>query len=77
MTGTNRARFRGYALVLFGAVLFGVAASLSKLLLNMGLAPVELSFYTQLIAGLLFLPSVRWRMFVRRDWRILLFLGSV
>ena len=77
MTGTNRARFRGYALVLCGAVLFGVAASLSKLLLNMGLAPVELSFYTQLIAGLLFLPSVRWRMFVRRDWRILLFLGSV
>src|SRR5712691_6666551 len=72
VTGTNRARFRGYA-----PVLFGVAASLSKLLLNMGLAPVELSFYTQLIAGLLFLPSVRWRMFVRRDWRILLFLGSV
>jgi drug/metabolite transporter (DMT)-like permease len=77
VTGTNRARFRGYALVLCGAVLFGVAASLSKLLLNMGLAPVELSFYSQLIAGLLFLPSVRRRMFVRRDWWILLFLGSV
>ncbi len=77
MTGTDQARLQGYALVLSGAVLFGVAASLSKLLLNVGLVPVELSFYTQLIAGLLFLPSVRLRMFVRRDWWILLFLGGV
>ncbi len=77
MLETDRARLRGYAFVLFGAALFGVAASLRKLLLNKGLAPVELSFYTQLISGLLFLPSVRRGMFVRRDWWILLLLGSV
>jgi drug/metabolite transporter (DMT)-like permease len=68
---------RGYALVLVGAVLFGLAASLTKILLNMGLAPIEASFYNQLIAGVVFLPTVRWRMFRRRDWWILLFLGSV
>ncbi len=68
---------RGYALVLVGAVLFGLAASLTKILLNMGLAPIEASFYNQLIAGVLFLPTVRWRMFRRRDWWILLFLGGV
>jgi len=77
VTGTDRRRSQGYALVLSGAVLFGVAASLGKLLLNLGLVPVELSFYAQLIAGLLFLPSVRLRMFVRRDWWILFFLGGV
>ena len=77
MSVSNRGRRRGYLLVLAGAVLFGLAAALGKLLLNGGLDPLAASLYSQAIAGILFVPAVRRASFRRSDWRILLYLGGV
>ena len=77
VSASNHSRGRGYLLVLASAVLFGLAAALGKLLLNGGLDPLAASLYSQLIAGLIYIPTVHRASFGRRDWRILLYLGGV
>lgn len=67
----------GYLLILFGAILFGLSATLSKIVLDAGLDPLAASLYTQAIAGIVYLPTLRRNTFHRGDWRFVLFLATV
>lgn len=75
MSARADARVVGYLAVSVAAVLYGLWANLSKLAEN-SISPLTIALYTQLLPGLLYVPSVARHGFPRKDVRLLLLISG-